>query len=239
MDHTYLMAGGAFSLAAHAFGLVMTVSAVMALGGIGGWVLRLGRHALTPYRPGWTARVAAWRAARPFRALPAPASASAALREGAACRLRGVVVSGDAGDARPAELSGLSCVVCRHAFGERRGGMAGAGTSARDFVLRLADGTEVRVLAADAAERRRLRFVDASPQRWSSTRPLGSWCWESRVCPGDEIEVMGTLVRQVDPSAPRLGDRSPALRWMVAGEGAGLCLRFATSSAPLSLTSLP
>ena len=226
MEQVLFTAGWAFSFAAYAFALVMGVTATMVVGGVGTWLVRIVRHALTPYRPGWPARLAAWRAARPFREADRRLGAAGELHEGQLARLVGVVVSAET---LPGELSGIACVVCRYAFGERRGGKAGAGSAVADFVLRLRDGTEVRVLAAAANERRRLRIVDDSPHRWSSAWLRGAWCWESRVCLGQEIEVVGLLERQVDPSAARLGDRSPALRWLVAPTRHGLCLRFSTT----------
>src|SRR5687768_11912308 len=133
MEQALYTAGWAFSFAAYAFALVMGVTATIAIGGLGTWLVRLVRHALTPYRPGWPAQLAAWRAARPFRQVERPVSAAADLHEGQLARVTGVVASGPT---MPGELSGIGCVVCRYAFGERGGGKAGAGSSAVDFVIR-------------------------------------------------------------------------------------------------------
>ena len=42
--------------------------------------------------------------------------------------------------------------------------------------------------------------------------------------------MIGRLSRQVDPTAPRISDRQPALGWTLAAESEPLFLRFWTPS---------
>jgi hypothetical protein len=151
------------------------------------------------------------------------------LRAGTRVRLRGVV---DAQRMVRAPLSGTGTVACAHAFGEAGGAVLGEGLAACDFLLRLADGTPVQVLAERAAGGQRLRLVDGGADRWRGKRLVGGWFRESRVVSGDEIEVIGRVALQVDPDAPRLGDREPPVCWTITAapeeKGQPLILRFAT-----------
>jgi hypothetical protein len=119
-------------------------------------------------------------------------------------------------------------VVSRHEVGERGGGSVERSLSALNFSLRLADGSRVKVLAQEAAAHRSLRLFDTQPHRWKAEGKRGGWYCESRVAPGDEVEVIGRLSRQVDPHAERASDRQPALSWIVVAAKERISLRFAT-----------
>src|SRR4051812_41794469 len=146
-----------------------------------------------------------WWWTRLLRARP-PLTMATGLLHGQPARLRGVV---EAVGLSRATFSGAGVVVCEHAFGEFGGALLGQGLAARDFQLRLEDGTPVRVWAGVAAKRGQLRVLDGRPHRWHGRRSLRGWFRESRVVPGDEIELVGVAGLQVDADAPRLGDRQP------------------------------
>ena len=184
-------------------------------------LLAYGRTVLLPIARGF------W-VTRRFRTLPFVRS-TPPLPVGSLLRLRGRV---EAGTVRRAEFSGMASVICRHEFGELGGGGAGDGLAVHDFTLRLDDGSTVRVRAQDAAERRSLALVDRNPQRWLGERASEGWFWESRLAPGDEIEVIGRLQRELDTSAPRISDRQPALGYSVIAGKEGLFVCFGTQPAP-------
>jgi hypothetical protein len=224
MAHHCLWHSGLVSSTAYALDLIIAVVTVVGGSALGWRVVGASRHLLTPYRAGVVAKLGGWWSLRRFARM-LPARDAEGLQDGHLVRLTGVVESREA---RPAELSGIDATVCKHAFGESGGGAAGKGLWACDFSLRLGDGTVIRVLAGAAWQRRRLTCIDRSPHRWKSGRPPDGWLYESRIAPGDEIEVAGILRRQVDPSVARASDRSPALGWTMGGQGGRLLLRFAT-----------
>lgn len=224
MAHNCLWHSGLVSSSAYALDLIIAVVTVVGAAGLGWRLVAASRHLLTPYRQGMVARLAGWWSLRRFARLT-PAQDAAALDDGHTVRLTGVVESREA---RPGELSGIAATVCRHAFGEQGSGAAGQGLWACDFSLRLADGSNVRVLAGAAAQGGRLTCIDSHPHRWRPVHPKDGWLYESRVSPGDEIEVVGVLRRQVDPSVARASDRSPALGWTLGGQGGRVLLRFST-----------
>jgi hypothetical protein len=191
-------------------------------------VLGLGRTAMLP------ALTAAWLERR-LRARPAITGASG-LVHGATVRCRGVV---EADGLAQAKLSGAGVVACEHAFGESGGAIVGRGLAARDFLLRLQDGTAVRVWARAAAESDRLCLVDTRPARWQGKRWLGAWFSESRVAPGDEVEVVGVIEMEVDADAPRLGDRQPPVCWTMTAARGKLLIRFATRPLVLAAAAEP
>jgi hypothetical protein len=171
----------------------------------------------------WPALTGRW-LARQLRGRPAVTSASG-LVHGSSVHLRGVV---EADGLARAALSGRSTVVCGHAFGESGGAVLGEGMEARDFLLRLEDGTAVRVWAREAADRKLLRLVDASPHAWRSRKSMGGWFRESRVAPADEIAIVGVLEMRVDRDARRVGDRQAPVCWTVTAARGKLLLRFGT-----------
>jgi hypothetical protein len=143
-------------------------------------------------------------------------------------RLVGVV---EAETVAMAEFSGVPTVISRHEVGERHGGSVERGLLAVDFTLRLQDGHRVKVRARDAAARRALRLLDGQPHRWVGYRDQHGWFCESRVVPGDTVEVIGQLSREIDVRAERANDRQAGLAWtLVAGHDA-LSLRFRTRAA--------
>ena len=168
--------------------------------------IRAARSFLNP--GGAAARLMLWKSSRRWKSVPR-ASFGGALSEGAVLRLRGLV---EAREVRPTYLSPIASVAHAYSIGERGGGTISSGRGGLDFDLRLADGTLVAIPAREASERGSLQLLDGRPHRWSDSSRR-AWFCESRVLPGDEIEVVGRLRRVVDPSASRLGDRAPALRW--------------------------
>ena len=177
------------------------------------------------------------RVSRRFRELR-PVSSTTRLQAGALCRVSGRV---EALTVTSAEFSGAASVLCKHECGEQGGGGAGQGLTVHDFLVRLDDGSTVRVRARDAARRRALALIDRQPQRWNGRRASCGWYWESRLAAGDQVEVIGHFQREIDTNAQRAG-RQPALGWTVVAGTEGLYLRFGTRQlvpagevAPLSL----
>jgi len=172
----------------------------------------------------WPVLAARWMYRR-LRALPAIALGPR-LRPGARACLAGVVECEQPGNAT---LSGVPAVVCWYALGELCGGAVDEGVAAASFVLRLADGTAVRVTAEEAAAAGRLTLADGGRDHWIDERRSRAWYCESRISPGDRIEVAGHLRREVDPRAARLHDRDLPLGWaIVADDQQPLVLAFRT-----------
>jgi hypothetical protein len=204
------------------FFLVLGVQVTVALVTMQG-LRRLVRWTRTHVRPD----LAPWQIARLSRM--AAAASSAELVEGAVARLIGEV---EAPVVTPARWSGRATVVCTDATWPRR-----YGRSTRDFFLRLGDGTRVLVCAEEAAARRALRLGDQQPDRWDGP-VAGTWVQESRIEPGERIQVIGRLERRIDPRAERVGDRAVPLAWTLAAADQALALVFTTrrarEPAPLS-----
>ncbi len=219
-----MAAGESFLATQVAFLVISGVSAAVLAGGAVWTVIRSARAALAYGRTVLRPRLIGRWVSRKFRAIPR-VSGRPALPVGTLVRLRGRV---EAESIHRAEFSGLASVVCRHEFGEVGGGGAGDGFSVRDFLLRLEDGHGVRVRAQDAAARRVLALVDQQPQRWNGSGSGDGWFWESRLGPGDELEVIGRLQQELDATIARISDRQPALGWTVAAGQEGLFLCFAT-----------
>jgi hypothetical protein len=222
-------AGDSFLATQIAFLVISGVSVVVLVGG-GLWLMvrsarALGAYGRTVLKPMLAGR---W-ISRRFKALPF-VSATPAVPAGSLVRLKGRV---EAETVYRAEFSGLPSVVCRHEFGEVGGGGAGDGFTVSDFVLRLEDGNSVRVRACDAADRKALVLVDRHPQRWYDGGAGEGWFWESRLAPGDELEVIGRLQQEVDGRIARISDRQPALGWTMRAGQEGMFLCFATRPAPL------
>jgi hypothetical protein len=167
-------------------------------------------------------------------------SAAAELVPSAQVRLVGVV---EADTVSMAEFSGVPSVVSRHEVGERGGGSVERGLCAVDFTLRLQDGNKVKVLARDAAARRALRLLDGEPHRWVGDRESHGWYCESRVAPGDTVEVIAQLSREIDARAERASDRQVGLSWTLVAGAHAMAVRFRTcpplrtcdTNAPLRL----
>jgi hypothetical protein len=200
---------------------------------VGAWTIwatiRAGRAAFVYVRSRLSPRVLeAWVAVR-VRKL-AQHSALADFSGGGLVRLVGVVEAPDI-DVGHAAFSGAPAVVSHHEVGERGGGSVERTLTAHDFSLRLSDGSKVKVMAGDAAAHRALWLVDPHPDRWKGDRAKGGWFCESRVAPGDHVEVIGRLSREVDPNAERASDRQPALSWIVVAAKEHMALRFRTRRA--------
>ncbi len=142
-------------------------------------------------------------------------------------RLSGVV---EADRLAMAGFSGQPTVISRHEVGERGGGSVDRGLAVVDFHLRLADGSKVRVLAEDAHSRRALRIYDQRPHRWRAERDDRGWFCESRLAPGDSVEVIGQVQRELDTHAERVSDRQAPLTWTLRADQR-LCVRFRTRTA--------
>jgi hypothetical protein len=140
-------------------------------------------------------------------------------------RLQGVVEGTPVGRA---SFSGIASVVYRQEVGEIHGGSVERTLHAGDFRLRLSDGSRVRVPAGEAVARRGLRLCDDRPHIWRGDINKRGWFCESRIEPGDTIEVIGRLVRAPDTHAERASDRQAALGYALVAGGAPLLLRFLT-----------
>jgi hypothetical protein len=208
--------------------LVISGAATTVVGAWGIWAtLRAGRATFVYLRSRVSPRLLqAWVALR-VRKLAAHSGLTGDFVAAGPVRLRGVVEADDDAVGH-GEFSGAPAVVSRHEVGERGGGSVERGLTARDFSLRLRDGSRVKVLAEDAAAHRALWLVDPRPHRWKGDRRKGGWFCESRVAPGDEVEVIGRLSREVDPHAERASDRQPALSWIVVAAQGRMALRFLT-----------
>lgn len=210
--------------------LVFSGATVVVLAGGGVWIALRALRAVAMFGRTWVLPrlQVAWNGFR-FRKLPV-SSGAAQLEAAQRVRVQGVV---EGQSLTRAEFSGIAAVVSRHELGERGGGAVERGLAVHDFDLRLEDGSRVRVLARQAARRRWLRLLDRQPDRWLGEKGAMGWVCESRVEPGETIEVIGRLSREVDPSAPRISDRQPALGWTMAAETEPLFLRFWTPSQRL------
>jgi hypothetical protein len=217
--------------------LVISGAATTVVGAWSIWAtIRAGRAAFVYVRSRLSPRILqAWVALR-VRKL-AQHSALGDFAGGGQVRLVGVVEATDM-DIGHAEFSGAPAVVSSHEVGERGGGSVERTLAAHDFSLRLSDGSKVKVMASDAAAHHALLLVDPRPHRWKGDRVKGGWFCESRVAPGDEVEVIGRLSREVDPHAERASDRQPALSWIVVAAKERLALRFKTRR-PLELAAVP
>jgi hypothetical protein len=230
-------AGDAFLGTQIVFLVVSGVSTAVLAGVAFSSLLRSSRAALAYLRTvAWPVLTGA-RVARRFRELRS-ISSTARLQPGALCRVSGRV---EALTVTSAEYSGAASVLCKYECGEQGGGGAARGQTVHDFLVRLDDGSTVRVRARDAAHRHALSLVDRQPQRWNGKRASCGWYWESRLAAGDEVEVIGHFQREIDATAPRAG-RQPALGWAVLAGVEGLYVRFGTRQlipagevAPLAL----
>ena len=199
-----------------------------------GVTLRAGKATHSLLRVRLLPALEARKVARRLKRMPG-LSAAAELTRGQAAHLRGQV---EACAASWAEYSGLPAVVCKHACGAHGGDLLGEGLAAHDFVLRLRDGTAVCVEARDAANSERLEIRDGAPHFWEGQVPEGGWFRESRVAPGDEIEVAGLADSRIDPHAPRLSDRQEPLAWTLSAGAGSLLLSFATRLPGPATTAL-
>jgi hypothetical protein len=152
-------------------------------------------------------------------------SASAPLEAGELVKLVGVVEGRAVGRA---SFSGVASVVFRQEVGEIHGGSVERGLQAGDFRLRLDDGSTVCVRAGEAVARRALRLDDGRPHVWRGDVSKRGWFCESRIEPGDRIEVIGRLCRVLDVNAQRASDRQAALGFAVVAGDEALFLCFVT-----------
>jgi hypothetical protein len=99
------------------------------------------------------------------------------------------------------KLCGLMAVAWSYCVRGDYGGLIDGGVDGLDFFLRLADGTLVRVRASAAASRGRLRVAGGRAKTWTGkplARTESGWFSESRVAPGDHVEVVGFLSKEFD-----------------------------------------
>jgi hypothetical protein len=81
------------------------------------------------------------------------------------------------------------------------GGLIDSGVDGMDFFLRLADGALVRVRASAAAKDGRLRVAGGRVKTWTGkplARTESGWFSESRIAPGDQVDVVGFLSKEFD-----------------------------------------
>jgi|tagenome__1003787_1003787.scaffolds.fasta_scaffold20625692_1 hypothetical protein len=154
--------------------------------------------------------------------------------DGRIVRLRGRVVDEAVGRGEAGEA-----VVSRQLVRNSLGGVRSEGFLAHDFDLVLESGELVRVHAEGAATLRSLVLLDGAEDHWEEQGLTRGWFCESRLHPGDEIEVMGTLLRELDPRAAAHGFRQAPVRWsLIAGPSQPVVLRFATTASQPRLTAL-
>jgi hypothetical protein len=148
------------------------------------------------------------------------------LCDGTVARLRGKV--GDASLIRAAGRAG-NAVVCRQLARNALGGVLAEDFLVRDFDLLLPDGCVVRARAEAASELRALVLLDDAEDRWAGQGLARAWFCESRLHPGEDVEVVGTLLREIDLEAQAHSFRRAAVRWtVIAGPAQPLILRFST-----------
>jgi hypothetical protein len=154
--------------------------------------------------------------------------------EGRVVRLRGTV-SDDSLIRAPS--GGSDAVVCRQLVRNALGGILSEGIFVHDFDLRLESGESVRVQVEMAAGVRALALLDGAEDHWEGQGMTRGWFCESRLRPGDPLEVVGTLLREIDPGAAAHGFRRAPLRWtLIAAPSQPLVLRFCSTAG---LTPLP
>jgi hypothetical protein len=121
-------------------------------------------------------------------------------------------------------------VVCRQLVRNALGGVLSEGLLVHDFDLLLESGDAIRVHAETAAGLRALILLDGAEDHWEGQGLTRGWFCESRLHPGDEIEVVGTLLREIDPRAAAHGFRQAPVRWtLIAAPSQPLVLRFSTT----------
>jgi hypothetical protein len=146
--------------------------------------------------------------------------------DGQIVRLRGRVVN----DGLPSPATGgPDAVLCRQSVRNALGGVLSDGMLAHDFDLLLDTGDAIRVQAETAAGLRSLVVLDEAEDHWEGRGLARGWFCESRLRPGDDVEMVGTLLREIDPRATAHGFRRPPVRWtLIAAPSQPLVLRFAT-----------
>jgi hypothetical protein len=155
--------------------------------------------------------------------------------DGRIVRLRGKV----ADDGRIAGNGGQDAVLCRQLVRNSLGGVLSEGFFAHDFDLLLETGDAVRVDAETAAGLGSLLLVDDAEDHWEGQGLTRGWFCESRLRPGDDVEIVGTLLREIDPRAAAHGFRRPPVRWvLIAGPSQPLVLRFSTNAGPARLPAV-
>jgi hypothetical protein len=165
-----------------------------------------------------------------LRRVAAAHATSASLREardGALVRVVGRVL---ATEPFTAALSGRPAVLCHY---EVRGGGVAAQHEVRgiDFLLEIDEGEPLLVSVREAFLEDRPGKITAEP---ADASVLGARVGdgveyrEARLSPGDRIEALGVLTRQIDPTLSGGPERAPPLRMVVrAGAHVPLLLRHA------------
>jgi hypothetical protein len=130
-------------------------------------------------------------------------------------------------------------VLCRQLVRNSLGGVLSEGFFVHDFDLVLESGDVVRVQVETAAGLHSLVLLDDAEDHWEGQGLTRGWFCESRLRAGDDVEVVGTLLREIDPRAAAHGFRRAPVRWtLIAGPSQPLVLRFSTTSAPARLAPL-
>jgi hypothetical protein len=136
---------------------------------------------------------------------------------------------------RRSRLGNHPAVACSFCLRGEFGGVIDADVEADDFLLRLADGELVRVRAAGAAREHALAIVDgdaAAAGAKELPRATGGWFQEARVAPGEEIEVVGLLRRELDSSAAAPGPRALPTIWSLVAPLRKKLALYCTGSQP-------
>jgi hypothetical protein len=155
--------------------------------------------------------------------------------DGEIVRLRGTVVD----DGLPRAAGGADAVVCRHSVRNALGSVLSEGIVAHDFDLLLDTGEAIRVQVETAAGLHALVVLDGAEDHWAGQGLVKGWFCESRLRPGDEVEMVGTLLREIDPRAAAHGFRKPPVRWtLIPAPSQPLVLRFATTTGLAHLAAV-
>jgi hypothetical protein len=158
--------------------------------------------------------------------------------DGRIVRLRGRV--GDDGLLRaPPAGQDADTVLCRQLVRNALGGILSEGFNVHDFDLVLETGDTVRVEAQTAGGLHALVVLDDAEDSWEGQGLTRGWFCESRLRAGDEVEVVGTLLREIDPRAAAHGFRRAPVRWtLIAGPSQPLVLRFSTTAGLARLAAV-
>jgi hypothetical protein len=140
-------------------------------------------------------------------------------REGDLVRLRGKVA---AGQSFTSAVSGQPAVLANYEVRARDRKQSASGfdeVRGIDFLVEIEEGETVRVTAEDA-------FLTASPAGSAHDPaslspglflPGGTACREVRIGPGDTVELIGILGREVDPTADRYNPRELPTQFVLRG----------------------
>jgi hypothetical protein len=114
----------------------------------------------------------------------------------------------------------------------RLGDVVDTEAAARDFLIALADGAEVLVRAGEAGRRRSLSIVAAGRFGAIPIVRGAGYLHEARLGPGEEVEAIGELRRDVDPSVASAHPRARPMRWTLVVPPDGPLALFRSSRGP-------